>query len=407
MRPEAINSWMAAQRNHSLNRRWTCGSGTRRRSGRGGKSGPQASAHLALLALAHFQPDQKTVAQHYGDGVAMKTIPAQSLIVIPAQFGFSFLMILLDPVAAVGILNHRGPRCRGREITPEILPVPMLAATGALAEQPAHLAAAVTIDPPAAQCHKFGPPPALGPFTPGDGLPILARLRRQHYIGPLHRTGWPTPQAHTETGPYRGHVTFPACFQAIEEMRIIAVISIAGHASVLHSTDVGFIQQRQSKLRFSLKPDRSRDVRLLTPRLIGHPLLWQIQPGGYRPGQRALGIMTIDRDLAVGHFARRPAILAGHPDRVSPLLLKPRIIKDEHPIAFARQRLHLGDPLPVERALIPHHVGQQVVELLLVGLGYHLGQGVAVLVGMLTEKAGEILPQGLRTRPFGKMHAQR
>src|SRR5215471_15694660 len=157
MRPEAINSWMAAQRNHSLNRRWTCGSGTRRRSGRGGKSGPQASAHLALRALAHFQPDQKTVAQHYGDGVAMKTIPAPSLILIPAQFGFSFLMILLDPVAAVGILNHRGPRCRGREVTPEILPVPMLAATGALAEQPAHLAAAVTIDPPAAQCHKFGP----------------------------------------------------------------------------------------------------------------------------------------------------------------------------------------------------------------------------------------------------------
>jgi hypothetical protein len=32
--------------------------------------------------------------------------------------------------------------------------------------------------------------------------------------------------------------------------------------------------------------------------------------------------MAIDRDLAVGQFARRPGILAGHPDRVPPALLK-------------------------------------------------------------------------------------
>src|SRR5215471_12895835 len=126
MRPEAINSWMAAQRNHSLNRRWTCGSGTRRRSGRGGKSGPQASAHFALLALAHFQPDQKTIAQHDGDGVAMKAIPAPPLILIPGQLGFGFLMILLNPVATVSILDHPGQWRGGREITPEILPVPAL-----------------------------------------------------------------------------------------------------------------------------------------------------------------------------------------------------------------------------------------------------------------------------------------
>jgi predicted MFS family arabinose efflux permease len=68
---------------------------------------------------------------------------------------------------------------------------------------------------------------------------------------------------------------------------------------------------------------------------------------------------------------------------VPPLLLKPRIIKDEYAIAFARQRLHAGNPLPVKRVLIPDHVGQQVVELLLVGLGHHLGQGVAVFVGLI------------------------
>src|SRR6516164_7005840 len=176
MRPDTTNSPMAAQRNHSLSRRWTCGSGTRRRSGRGGKSGPQAAAHCALLALAHFQPHQKTIAQHHGDGVAMKAIPAPSLILIPAQLGFSFFMILLDPVAAVGILDHPGQRRGGREITPEILPVPVLAASGALPNQPAHMAAAIAIDPPAAQCAKLGPPPALGPCAPGNGLPVLKWL---------------------------------------------------------------------------------------------------------------------------------------------------------------------------------------------------------------------------------------
>src|SRR6516225_7511059 len=141
MRPGAINSRMAAQRNHSLSRRWSSGSGIRRRSGRGGKSRPQASAHFTLLALAHFQPHQKTIAQHDGDGVAMKAIPAPPLILIPAQLGFGFLMILLHPVAAVGILDHPEQWRGGRKITPEILPVPMLAAAGALPHQPAHMAA--------------------------------------------------------------------------------------------------------------------------------------------------------------------------------------------------------------------------------------------------------------------------
>ena len=94
MSSNSINSWMAAQRSHSLTRRWSCGSGTRRRSGRWGKSGPRSSAHFALLALSPFQPDQKTIAQHYGDGVPMKAIPAPSLILIPAQLGFGLLMIL-------------------------------------------------------------------------------------------------------------------------------------------------------------------------------------------------------------------------------------------------------------------------------------------------------------------------
>src|SRR6516162_378843 len=272
MRPGAINSRMAAQRNHSLSRRWTSGSGIRRRSGRGGKSGPRPSAHPASLPLPPFQPHQKTIAQHYCDGVAMNAIPAPSLILILAQLGFGFLMILLHPVAPVRILDHGGQRRRGRAVTPEILPVPVLAAAGALPQQPAAMAAASTIHPPAAQRAKLRPPPALGPLAPGNGLPVPERLRRQQRIGPQHRAGWPPPQTHTKTGPYHSHVAFPALFQTVEEMRVIAVISVAGHAAMRHPTGLGFIQQRQGKLRFSLKLDGGGDVRLLAPRLIRRPL---------------------------------------------------------------------------------------------------------------------------------------
>src|SRR5712692_11100622 len=123
MSANAINSRTAAQSSHSLTRRWTSGSGTRRRSGRGGKSGPRPPAHLAALPLPPFQPDQKTIAQHPRDGVPMKPIPAPPLILIPPQLRFRFFMILLHPVATVRILDHHGQRRRGREVTPAILPV--------------------------------------------------------------------------------------------------------------------------------------------------------------------------------------------------------------------------------------------------------------------------------------------
>src|ERR1700739_3094356 len=162
MSSNSINSRRAARGIHSLPRRWSGGSGRRRRSGRGGKSDPRPSTQLASLSLPPFQPHQKTIAQHHGDGVAMKAIPAPSLVLIPAQLGFGFLMILLHPVAAVGILDHPGRRRHSREITPEILPVPLLAATGALLNQPPEMAAAIAIDAPAAQCAKLRPPPACG-----------------------------------------------------------------------------------------------------------------------------------------------------------------------------------------------------------------------------------------------------
>ena len=117
--------------------------------------------------------------------------------------------------------------------------------------------------------------------------------------------------------------------------------------------------------------------------------------------------MTIDRHLTVGHLARRAGILARDADRLPALLLKARIIHDQHPIPFTGQPLHLRDPLAVERYVIPHHVGQQMMKLLLIGLRHHRCQGVTVLERRLTEQAGDILAQGLGAWALGKLHPQR
>lgn len=99
-------SRIASQRSHSLTHRCTCGSESRRRSRRGGKGGPGSPRPLALAARAGLHPDQKTVAQHHQHGVAMKPVPAPPLILIPPQLCLGLLMILLHPVAAMGILDQ-------------------------------------------------------------------------------------------------------------------------------------------------------------------------------------------------------------------------------------------------------------------------------------------------------------
>src|SRR2546428_10017288 len=187
MSSSSINSRMAAQRSHSLTRRWTSGRGMRRRSGRGGKSGPRPSAPFALLPLVPFQTDPKTVAQHHRERVAMKPIPAPPLILIPAQFRFPFLMILLHPVATRRILDQHGQRGVRGEVTPEILPISVLAPSRALPNQPADVARAPPRHPPPTPRPKICPPPPLCTLPPPRRFPVPGPVSRPR----LHRPeGW-------------------------------------------------------------------------------------------------------------------------------------------------------------------------------------------------------------------------
>src|SRR6266481_10201235 len=92
-------------------------------------------------------------------------------------------MILLHPVTAMRIRDHHSQRHGRREVAPEIFPVSVLFTARALPEQPADMASAIPIPPPAAQREKLCPPPAFRPFTPRQRLPVPERLRGQRVIG--------------------------------------------------------------------------------------------------------------------------------------------------------------------------------------------------------------------------------
>ena len=186
MRSSSINSRTASRRSHSLTRRCTSGSGVRRRSGRGGKSGARTPAPWSLLAFVPFEPDQKTEAQHDGDRLAMKAIPTPALILIPTQFRFRFLMILLDPVAPMRILDHHREWSGGREVAPEIFPLPTRSASGTLTDEPAQGSPPLAIHARAAPGQKLSPQAPSTPLAPGQGLPSAQGPRGEDFIHALH-----------------------------------------------------------------------------------------------------------------------------------------------------------------------------------------------------------------------------
>jgi len=210
MIPKAINSRIAACRSPSLTRRWTSGSERRRRSGRGGKSGSWPPAPRALPTAVRFHPDQKTIAHHDQHGLAMKPVPAAPLVLIPAQLRFCLLLLLLHPVAAMGILAQHPQGRRGREVTPEILPIPLLPPARPVPDQLPPVARALPIHPPAAQGQNLSPPPPFGPFTPRAAVPRAPGVQGQPLLGSADRAVVAPAQHAPETGPHGHPVPFLA-----------------------------------------------------------------------------------------------------------------------------------------------------------------------------------------------------
>ncbi len=158
----------------------------------------------------------------------------------------------------------------------------------------------------------------------------------------------------------------------------------------------GPVQQRQGDLRLGLGGHVPGDLGLAAALRVVGPTLVQVQPGGGRPGDGAFGAVAIDGDLAVGRLAQRPGILAGDADGAAALLGEAGVVADQDAVALGGQCGQALDPLTVEVLLVPGHGRQQALEPLLGGAGDDPGEGVAVLVGMLGEQAGEVASQGPR-----------
>ena len=89
------------------------------------------------------------------------------------------------------------------------------------------------------------------------------------------------------------------------------------------------------------------------------------------------------------------------------LLGEAGVVEDQDGVALGGQGEHPPDPLAVEVVFVPDHLGEQALEALLGGAGDDLGDGVAVLVGLLGQQAGEVAFQGGGALAAGEVDVER
>src|SRR3954451_24030914 len=391
MNSRKTNSLAASRRSQSQIRRWTCGRVTRPRSARGGKSPPRSSRAGWLLPFSPFLPHQEAVGQHHADRVAVEATPPPPLVLVPAQEPLGLLMVLLHPVPPVCILHHRFQRHRRAEVAPV---VPPLAIGGILTNQPAQSATARPGLPPAADSDKSAPEPALAALPPRHRAPRPRRLRLDQCVGPLVPPAG-TTGCHGEIGADGDHIPLAALLQALQEVGIVAVVGVGGHARKAHAPGPGAVQQVQGDLRLGLERHLRGHVGPLPSDWILGPGTRQVKPGGDRPSQRALGIMTVDGDLAVALLAQGAGVLTSDAHGTAALLGEAGVVEDQNAVSLAGKLKQLLDALSVEILLVPSRRGQQTLKLLLGGTGDARGDGITVLVGQLGQQPGEVAIQGM------------
>jgi len=183
-RTATICSRTASRRSQSTMRRCTSGSGTRRRSARGGKRPSRTTTTAHLVPLPKLVPHQQAVGQQDQHAVPVKTRPQPTLILIPAQQLLGFLVKLLNPMPPVRVLHHPLQHRLGPEVAPIVTP---LAIAGIFADQPAHPPGAVRVDTPAPHRYRLSRQPTLAALTPTHRPPrrfCPGRRSRRRLVAP-------------------------------------------------------------------------------------------------------------------------------------------------------------------------------------------------------------------------------
>ena len=86
----------------------------------------------------------------------------------------------------------------------------------------------------------------------------------------------------------------------------------------------------------------------------------------WRPARRrCLGVVAVDRDLAVANLTQGTGVLACDADGAATLLGEAGVVEDQDAIALGGQAEHVLDALPVEVVLVPVDGRQKALEALL------------------------------------------
>ena len=245
MSSRRTNSWMACLRSQSPIRRCTSGSGSRRRSARGGKS--PAGAARAGSARADpatpARPENCTPASPQRRAGGSRSTagpdigpsptaswPPRETVPPSAADGRS------STIAASGVLR------------PEVAPVVTPLAVGSIfADQPTARRRPVGPHPPAAHGHEPAAQPALAPLPPAHRAATPAWAALHQRVGPAappRRAGGWRPRSRSGRRPHAAR----AAIQAIQEVGIVAVVGVGGDTGVGHAQGVGLVEQGQGDL---------------------------------------------------------------------------------------------------------------------------------------------------------------
>src|SRR5215475_4091056 len=343
-------------KSHTSTWRWTAGNDGR--SPEGGKA-RRYGRHPALAR-------QKAIGQHDQREVPMQAIPTAALVMIQTTLALGVFIKLLDRPAAVGQRDEAmewGVRWQVAEVPFEVA---AFARQGALAEQPALRSRADAVmagrqlraarSPVHAHSHELFAQDYVTVLAPGDGQPTVRWQPIQHHLGLIewggarflglatapragreyergggHFVGQADPKAAADAN----HVSHLPGLKALHEGRIVAVAGVGDHPGKRDAPRSRLLHQGQGQFGLRLKRDLWGDMDFGPTGLSGSPGLWKIDLGGEGPmhGGAACGlighVVCADDDLAIGHLTQGAGVLAGHPDRATPLLGQSSVVEDQ------------------------------------------------------------------------------
>ena len=306
MRSRSLLSRRACSRSQSPIRRCTSGRDIRRAiRPRGKKAAAAARAGSpAAVVATPARPGNCTPASP-AHCMAVEARPQPALVLVPAQQSLGLLVDTAPPSAAGVRIRPSAPgQAVARSCSSGTATCPSRAASSPIS-QPAHL-------------HPHAAPASSAGHELASIQPLLPSRQRtvRHAVAAAPRTtstpGRPAPPVEPPRSPCgprsRNDCDASPCLPGSWGCRRSRRRRSRRRT---HPPGVGQVEQvqRRSAVWSGRRPPRGPWPSVRRVGIVG-PRLAQIEPGGHRPGDRPLGVMTVDRDLTVADLAQRAGVLS-------------------------------------------------------------------------------------------------